>query len=231
MTKRFISYLRCSTRKQGDSGLGLEAQREAVRQFVGDGDLVAEFEEVESGKRDDRPALDAALRACRIHNAVSVVAKMDRLSRSVSFISRLMDQKGVEFVACDNPTANRLTIHLLAAIAEHERELISARTKAALAAAKARGIKLGNPTGGATLREHGELARSRSRAVQSERAQKHAVELAEVIGDIREAVGGTLSLRAIADALNERSIPAPRGGMWSSGQVKRVIDRSVYPSC
>lgn len=226
MTKRFISYLRVSTRKQGDSGLGLEAQREAVRLFVGSGDLVGEFEEVESGKRDDRPALDAAMRACRIHNAVLVVAKMDRLARSVAFISRLMEQRGVEFVAVDNPNANRLTIHLLAAIAEHERDLISSRTKAALAAAKARGAKLGNPNGGPTLRTHGERARRLSIATRTDRASNRAAELRQVIESVRGAGAPTPSLRSIAAALNSRSIPAPRGGTWSAGQVRRVIERA-----
>ena len=227
MTKRFISYLRVSTRKQGDSGLGLEAQREAVRLFVGDGELVGEFEEVESGRRDDRPALDAAMRACRIHNAVLLVAKMDRLARSVAFISRLMDQRGVEFVAVDNPNANRLTIHLLAAIAEHERDLISSRTKAALAAAKARGTKLGNPNGGENLRTHGDQARRRSIATRTERAGARAAELLQVIQNVRGTEAPTPSLRAVADVLNSRSIPAPRGGAWSAGQVSRVINRAA----
>ncbi|MFN9545185.1 MAG: recombinase family protein, partial [Alphaproteobacteria bacterium] len=133
---KFIAYLRVSTDKQGKSGLGLEAQREAVMRYLNGGswDLVNEFVEVESGKRDERPQLAAALAACRRHKATLVIAKLDRLSRRVSFISAVMDS-GVDFIAVDQPHATRLTLHILAAVAEHEREMISARTKAALAAA------------------------------------------------------------------------------------------------
>ena len=141
----FIAYYRVSTDKQGVSGLGMDAQREAVTSYVRSrGSIVAEFTEVESGRKSERPQLLAALAECRRRKAVLVIAKLDRLARNVHFISGLMNSD-VEFVAVDNPTASRLTIHILAAVAEHEREMISERTKAALAAAKARGIKLGNP--------------------------------------------------------------------------------------
>src|SRR3954451_2198641 len=141
----FIAYYRVSTQAQGASGLGLEAQRAAVLAYLDGGSwhLAAEFVEVESGRKDDRPELAKALGACRRLGATLVIAKLDRLARRVSFVSALMDS-GVEFVAVDFPTANKLTIHILAAVAEHEREMISARTKASLAAAKARGVKLGN---------------------------------------------------------------------------------------
>lgn len=148
-----IAYYRVSTDKQGRSGLGLEAQKSAVQQYAASGGhrIVAEHVEVESGKRsDNRPQLAAALAACRLHRATLCIAKLDRLSRQLSFVANLMES-GTDFVAVDNPTANRLTIHLLAAIAEHEREMISQRTKAALAAAKARGVRLGNPNGAAAL--------------------------------------------------------------------------------
>jgi DNA invertase Pin-like site-specific DNA recombinase len=143
---RFVAYYRVSTDKQGQSGLGLEAQREAVMNYLNGGTwtLVAEHTEVESGKRNARPELEKALAACRRHKAKLVIAKLDRLSRNLHFITSVMES-GVEFIACDNPHANKLTIHILAAVAEHEREAISERTKAALAAAKARGVKLGNP--------------------------------------------------------------------------------------
>src|SRR6266851_986624 len=143
---KFVSYLRVSTARQGISGLGLEAQREAVARYLNGGSwaLVQEVVEVESGKRNDRPAIAEALRLCRLHRATLIIAKLDRLARNVHFISSLMES-GVEFIAVDFPQANRLTVHILAAVAEHERELISQRTKAALAAAKARGVKLGNP--------------------------------------------------------------------------------------
>ena len=141
---RFVSYLRVSTARQGVSGLGLEAQREAVAQYLNGGSwtLVKEVVEVESGKRNDRPAIAEALRLCRLHRATLVIAKLDRLARNVHFISSLMEA-GVEFIAVDFPQANRLTVHILAAVAEHEAEAISARTVSALGAAKARGVKLG----------------------------------------------------------------------------------------
>src|SRR5271155_3430985 len=145
---KFISYLRVSTARQGESGLGLEAQRDAVTGYLNGGDwtLVREVVEVESGKRNDRPAIAEALSLCRLHNATLVIAKLDRLARNVHFISSLMES-GVEFVAVDFPQANRLTVHILAAVAEHEAAMISARTKAALGAAKARGVKLGGQRG------------------------------------------------------------------------------------
>src|SRR5271168_1613901 len=145
---KFISYLRVSTARQGASGLGLEAQREAVRNYLNGGrwTLVQEVVEVESGKRNDRPAIAEALRLCRLHRATLIIAKLDRLARNVHFISSLMES-GVEFVAVDFPQANRLTVHILAAVAEHEAKAISERTKVALAAAKARGVRLGGDRG------------------------------------------------------------------------------------
>src|SRR5688572_7815435 len=130
----FDAYYRVSTDRQGKSGLGLEAQQQAVRDYLNGGrwQLVAEVVEVESGKRSDRPKLQEALRLCRLHGATLVIAKLDRLARNVNFVSNLMES-GVDFVAVDFPQANRLTVHILAAVAEHEAEAISARTKAALA--------------------------------------------------------------------------------------------------
>ena len=144
MNGRYVAYYRVSTAKQGASGLGLEAQQEAVRTYLNGGNwqLVAELTEVESGKRNDRPKLAEALRLCRTRKATLIIAKLDRLARNVNFISNLMEAK-VEFTAVDFPTANRLTVHILAAVAEHEALMISARTKAALQAAKARGVVLG----------------------------------------------------------------------------------------
>ncbi|HEY1948343.1 MAG TPA: recombinase family protein [Bryobacteraceae bacterium] len=142
---QYVAYYRVSTDKQGIKGLGMDAQRDAVSRFMaGKGQLAGEFIEVESGRKDNRPQLLAALAECRKRRAVLVIAKLDRLARNVHFISGLMNSD-VEFVAVDMPSANRLTIHILAAVAEHEREMISQRTKAALTAAKARGTKLGNP--------------------------------------------------------------------------------------
>jgi DNA invertase Pin-like site-specific DNA recombinase len=154
---RFVAYYRVSTDKQGQSGLGLQAQHQAVMNYLNGGPwtLVAEHTEVESGKRNARPELQKALAACRRHKAKLVIAKLDRLSRNLHFITSVMES-GVEFIACDNPHANKLTIHILAAVAEHEREAISERTKAALAAAK-------TPRGGADDADRSEKRRSARR--------------------------------------------------------------------
>jgi DNA invertase Pin-like site-specific DNA recombinase len=150
---KFVAYFRVSTDKQGKSGLGLDAQRKAVEDYLNGGtwSLIGEFTEVESGKRSDRPKLAEALKSCRLQNATLIIAKLDRLARNVAFISNLMESK-VEFEAVDFPQANRLTIHIMAAIAEHGAKMISDRTRAALAAAKARGKRLGGFRGRAARR-------------------------------------------------------------------------------
>jgi DNA invertase Pin-like site-specific DNA recombinase len=218
---KYVAYYRVSTKKQGVSGLGLEAQQQAVQSFLDGGrwKLIAEVKEIESGKRNDRPALAHALALCRVHNATLLIAKLDRLARSVNFISNLMES-GVEFVAVDLPQANRLTVHILAAVAEAEAAAISARTKAALAAAKRRGVKLGGDRGGVIAR-HARKGNQRSAAVRSANAQKRVTDLMPVLEAIRAE--GSTSLRGIAKALNGRLIPAPRGGDWSPVQVRRVI--------
>src|SRR3954447_12356056 len=143
---RYVSYLRVSTDRQGKSGLGLDAQRKAVADFLNGGrwDLIAEFVEVESGKRDDRPKLAEALALCRLHNATLVIAKLDRLSRDAAFLLGLQ-KAGVRFVAADMPEANELVVGIMVVVAQAERKMISARTKAALTAAKAMGVRLGKP--------------------------------------------------------------------------------------
>jgi DNA invertase Pin-like site-specific DNA recombinase len=219
---KFISYLRVSTARQGHSGLGLDAQRKAVEDYLNGGrwKLVAEVVEVESGKKSDRPKLAEALRLCRLHGATLVIAKLDRLARNVHFVSSLMES-GVEFVAVDFPQANRLTIHILAAVAEHEAKAISERTKAALAAAKARGRVLGGFRG--HIVDDG--ARRASLATRRAVSAARAADIAPVIAELRAS--GVTSLGTIAAALRERGIPAPRGGAsWSSGQVSRIL-RSV----
>lgn len=220
---KFISYLRVSTDKQGRSGLGLEAQREAISHYLNGGDwsLIAEVVEVESGKRNDRPKLGEALAACRLHGAVLLIAKIDRLARNAAFLLSLRDA-GVEFVAVDMPNANRLTVGIMALVAEDEAERISARTKAALAAAKARGTKLGGFRPGAL--PNADEGRAKGRAVRSEMAQARAADLLPVIETIRAE--GAASLRAIAGELNERGIPTARGGQWSPVQVQRVLEHA-----
>lgn len=219
MGQAVVSYLRVSTDRQGRSGLGLEAQRKAVADYLATGGaLVAELVEVESGARDTRPRLQEALALCRLHNALLVIAKLDRLSRDAHFLLGLQ-KAGVRFVAADMPEANELVVGIMAVVAQAERKMISARTKAALAAAKARGVKLGTPR---NLR-NGELGQARGRAQQTARATERAQDLAPVIAAIRAT--GTISQGGIAAALNARGIPAPRGGAWRDVQVRRVLER------
>jgi DNA invertase Pin-like site-specific DNA recombinase len=214
---RFIAYYRVSTEKQGRSGLGLEAQRKAVEAYLDRGSwkLVAEFTEIESGKRSERPKLAEAIKTAKKHKATLVIAKLDRLSRNVAFIANLMEA-GADFVAVDMPHANKLTIHILSAVAEHEREMISQRTRAALAAAKSRGVQLGN-------RSNIEVAQARSRAARMAQADQFASNIQPVILQIRGA--GVQTLKGIADALNARGLRTPRGGEWQAIQVKRIVER------
>src|ERR1700712_5238421 len=216
---KFVSYLRVSTARQGASGLGLEAQRAAVAGHLNGGDwtLVQEVLEVESGKRNDRPALATALKLCRKHRATLVIAKLDRLARNVAFISNLMES-GVEFVAVDMPQANRFVVHILAAVAEQEAEAISKRTKAALAAAKARGTQLG---GRRVSRERWAEIGLEARLARTAEASQVRTELVPTITAIRAT--GSSSLRAIAAELNACEIPTPRRvGEWSAVQVQRM---------
>ncbi len=216
----FIAYYRVSTARQGRSGLGLEAQRQAVHEYLNGGSWVlnSEFVEVESGKRSDRPQLAAALAACRLHKATLIIAKLDRLARNVAFVSALMEA-GVDFVAVDFPTANRLTIHILAAVAEHEAHAISQRTKAALSAAKARGTILGGYRGRAGTNADCERARAAQKALADQRAR----DLTATVRSIQSE--GHTSLRSIGRELARRGIPTSRGGAWNSSQVSNVLER------
>jgi DNA invertase Pin-like site-specific DNA recombinase len=221
-TGKFVAYYRVSTVRQGRSGLGLEAQRHAVREFLDGGrwKLVGEHVEVESGRRGERTELQNALATCRLHRATLVVAKLDRLSRDAAFLLTLRDSQ-VEFIAVDMPDANRLTVGIMAMIAEHEAEAISARTRAALAAARRRGVKLGNPEHlDQRARRKGTAASAQER---SRKAEQRALDLAAVVTELKR--GGAGSLRELAKGLNERGIPAARGGVWSAAQVQRIVAR------
>lgn len=220
MKGRCISYLRVSTERQGRSGLGLEAQRAAVSAFLDSRPLklVAELVEVESGRRNDRPKLAEALSLCRVHNATLVIAKLDRLSRDAHFLLGLQ-KAGVRFVAADMPEANEMVVGIMAVVAQAERQMISARTKAALQAARARGVKLGTP-GNLTNQEAG---RAKARARRAEIAEGWIADLAPVVSEVRAS--GASSLREIAAALNAKAIPAARGGEWSAVQVMRILEK------
>lgn len=218
---QFVAYYRVSTARQGRSGLGLEAQQAAVRQYLngGDWELVAEFTEIESGKRhENRPKLAEAMRLCRLRGARLVIAKLDRLARNVHFISGLREG-GVRFVAADVPDANDMTVNILAAVAENEAKVISARTKAALQAAKARGKALGGDRG--NLPAVAKAGAAASVVARQRRSAERARDLLAVIEDIRRS--GATSLAQIATELNVRGIWAARGGLWSAAQVRRVI--------
>ncbi|MEO1276035.1 MAG: recombinase family protein [Pseudomonadota bacterium] len=220
---RFIAYERVSTARQGRSGLGLDAQRHAIDAFARnrDAEIAARFTEVESGRRQDRPELDKALALARLTGATLLIAKLDRLSRNAAFLLTLRDS-GVRFLACDMPEANDLTVGIMALVAEAEREAISRRTKEALAAAKARGTRLGNPNGAAALRRAGKGG-APLRAAVSANADRFAADLAPVLADIRAA--GHTSLRAIAAELNARGMLTRRGGRWHVSTVRNLVSR------
>ncbi|MGJ4892598.1 recombinase family protein [Bradyrhizobium sp. HKCCYLRH3099] len=218
----FVAYYRVSTKGQGRSGLGLDAQKEAVRTYLNGGNwsLAAAFTEVESGKRDDdRPQLAKALQTCRVFGAKLVIAKLDRLSRDAHFLLGL-EKAGVDFVAADMPHANRLTVGIMAMVADEERRAISERTKAALAAAKRRGVQLGGDRGTRLTR----AARKAGRETQVARANERAADLAHIIRDLQST--GITSLSGLARALTDRGVPTPRGSTkWAAVQVARTLAR------
>ena len=224
---KFVSYLRVSTDRQGRSGLGLEAQRKAVADYLNGGnwELIAEFVEVETGKRDDRPKLREALHRAKVTGATLVIAKLDRLSRNLAFIAALQDS-GAKFVAADMPEANETMIQFMAVIAQHERKMISTRTKAALAAARARGKRLGNPNLVA-LQAVGAGKPGWTAGADSNRANadRFARDVLPVVEAIR--ADGITSLEGIANALNSRGILTARGGRWYATTVRNLLKREV----
>jgi DNA invertase Pin-like site-specific DNA recombinase len=230
---RFVAYLRVSTNGQGRSGLGLEAQRQAVAAHVtqAGGEVVAEFQEVESGKRADRPPLAAALASCRTRRAVLVIAKLDRLARNARFLLSVVEGSGeAGVVFCDLPTVpagpvGKFLVTQMAAVAELEAGLISQRTRAALAVAKARGVRLGNPSPPPATAEMAAAARqARSRQV--------AARASDVLAVVRQVQAeGASSLRAIAAQLHAHGVLTPAGKLdWSPAQVRRLLARARPPT-
>lgn len=220
-TTRAITYLRVSTSKQGQSGLGIEAQRKAVSDYMAKGnyDLLGEYVEIESGRKNDRPELAKALSRCRLTGATLIVAKLDRLSRNAPFLLSLQESC-VKLIFVDMPTASELTIGIMALVAQEECKAISTRTKAALSAAKERGVKLGCPNGAKHLRQYGN-----SYAVEAVKsgAENRAASLKDTIAEIRAC--GFTTLRAIANELNRLGINTARGGKWHPTTVKNLLAR------
>ena len=223
--RRFVAYLRVSTDKQGRSGLGLEAQQAAIDAFLSPGDklLAPPFVEVESGKNAERPQLKAAMTRCRKTGATLLIARLDRLARNVRFVSALMEE-GVPFIACDMPSATPFMLHVYASVAEEEARAISRRTKAALAAAKTRGVKLGGHRGERHAPPPDATLGSHAAAVARVRKADHAAhDLLIPIEELRAS--GLASLHALATGLTARGITTARGGAWTATAVRRVLAR------
>jgi len=229
-TGKFVSYVRVSTGKQGRSGLGLEAQRAAITTYLNGGqwELLQEFQEVESGAHDDRAELAKALQLCKMTGATLIIGKLDRLSRDPDFIGAIM-KSDIEFVACDMPTANRFTIRIYAALAEQERQLISDRTKAALMAARERGVKLGKPENATP--EGRSKGTQVSAKVRQGKADSYAASVLPVILERKDAGE---SLRQIAATLNTKGILTARGYdkdgeriPWDAMKVKGILDKAA----
>lgn len=220
---KIVSYIRVSTDKQGRSGLGLEAQKLAIRGYADShrANIVAEYVEVESGTKNDRPELTKALKHARVTGSRLVIAKMDRLSRNAAFLLTLKDS-GVDFVAADMPDATPLTVGIMAVIAQAEAKAISDRTKAAMQAAKARGQTFGNPNGARALRRAGK-GNAASCAARAAKADKRANDLADVLEDI--AAAGLTTLTDQAAELNRRGIKTARGGRWHASSVSNLRTR------
>jgi DNA invertase Pin-like site-specific DNA recombinase len=221
--QQLVAYERVSTARQGASGLGLEAQRKTIEDFATSRSaaVLARFTEVESGRKADCPELAKALHLAKVTGATLVIAKLDRLSRNAAFLLALRDS-GLKFVAVDMPEANDLTVGIMALVAQAEREAISRRTKEALAVAKARGVKLGNPNGAESLRRAGKGGAA-LRAAIATNTDAFAADLAAVVADIR--VAGHMSLRAMAAELTTGGIRTRRGGTWHVSNVRALPRR------
>ncbi len=219
---RYVAYYRVSTAAQGRSGLGLEGQQAAVTAFLAtqDNELIASFTEVESGKNADRPQLTAALALARRQKAKLIISKLDRLSRNLSFLANLIESS-VDILIADMPTANRLTIQLMAVVAEHEARMISERTKAALAAAKARGVILGN-------RASLIAAQPIAREVIAKHADQHADDVMPTLKQIIKS--GVRSVHIVAQQLNQRGVRTARGGQWHGTTILNLIRRRGFDS-
>lgn len=221
-TDRYIAYYRVSTQRQGASGLGLEAQQATVTQHLNGLLPIAAFVEVESGRKADRPELQRAIAACRVHKATLIVAKVDRLARSVAFLSALLES-GISVAFCDLPQiegpTGRFMLQQMAAVAELEAGLISQRTKAALQAARERGAQVGNP---GNLRNR-DIGAQRSAESRARSADRHARDIGHVIADLKRE--GITSSTSLAWHMNLRGITTPRGGQWSTTQLQRVLRR------
>ena len=217
---KYIAYYRVSTAKQGQSGLGLEAQQAAVADYLksNSGELVTEYTEIQSGSKDNRPELQAALRQCRLTGAILLIAKLDRLSRNRAFLMNVQDSS-VQFVAVDMPEANHFTVGLMACLADYERQLISERTTAALKAAKARGVKLGNPR----LDEVRNSDTTAARAARVINAKQRNAEMLDIINEMRDESDNDLSLRDLTKMLNAAGYKTSRGKKWHPTSVMRVL--------
>lgn len=222
---KLVAYHRVSTKKQGASGLGLEAQQQAITAYVAshpEAELLASFTEVESGRKDDRPELDKAMRLADVTGSTLIISKLDRLSRSVSFLGKLQED-GVKFIAVDMPEANEFTVNIMAAVARQEAQAISRRTKEALAAAKTRGVKLGNPNGAAALLRAGHGNKYGLRKAK-ENADAYALKMKPYVEAIQAS--GITSLRAIGAELQNQKMETRSGKkVWQANTVNNLLKR------
>lgn len=217
---RYVAYLRVSTQKQGYSGLGLESQREIIQKHLRDKMPIAEYVEIESGRKKDRPKLKEALMLCRKTEAILIVAKLDRLARNVSFLSSLLESD-VEIIFCDFPQANKMVLHILSAISQYEAELIAARTKSALQAKKSRGYRLGNPEH--LMDRHGLAIQNSIRACK--RKADNNPNNTRAVAMLRTLIKEDHTLKEMADILNKEGFVTSQGYSFSKSTVYKLIKR------